>query len=365
MRISSKQAINIVESLREVIDYDINFIDQECIIIASSDKTRVGDFHAGSKLVYETKEPLIIYSDDEYEGSRSGINYPITFEDEIIATIGITGDYHEVGKFSGIIVKMTEILIKEFYFRDQTEIRLENERYLVELLISEENTLETAVSVAAGLNINLDKFKRVAIVKLQEKEHKFTNMRKLILNSIKRRIDQKELVVNNQGNYILLLDKTDIVRLKAIKDYITSKYSIECAIGYSEEVHGKEEIHYQYLNTSHIVVLAHKMQRYEIVTLNDFDLELISLNLDDSFKQTYLKKVFGNINEEVLEQWTNMLVAFARNDGSINATSDELYIHKNTLQYRLKKIREVTGYDPRKLRDFTILFLATLLYNQK
>ncbi len=365
MKISSKQAINIVESLSDIIHHNINFIDTNSVIIASSDKSRIGDYHGGSKLVYETKKPVVIYEDSEYEGAKAGINYPVTFEDEIVATIGITGDHKDVQRFSRIIVKMTEILIKEFYFRDQKEVRSENERYLIELLISEQKTLETAISVATSLNVDLDEYKRVAILKLQDKEHKFTNMRKLILNSIQRRLGVKELVVNNQGNYVLLLSSTDLVRLESIKSYITSKYSIEIAVGFSEELESKEDIFYQYQNTSHIVVLAHKMQRYEIVTLNDFDLELISLNLDESFKETYLKKVFGDISEDVLEQWTNMLVAFARNDGSINATSDELYIHKNTLQYRLKKIKEITGYDPRKLRDFTILFLATLLYNQE
>lgn len=59
-----------------------------------------------------------------------------------------------------------------------------------------------------------------------------------------------------------------------------------------------------------------------------------------------------------------MLIVFSKNDGSINLTSKELYIHKNTLQYRLKKIKELTGYDPRKLRDFSILYIATLLYRQ-
>ena len=38
--------------------------------------------------------------------------------------------------------------------------------------------------------------------------------------------------------------------------------------------------------------------------------------------------------------------------------ADELYLHKNTLQNRLNKIAEKTGYNPRKLSDFTVLALA-------
>ena len=57
-------------------------------------------------------------------------------------------------------------------------------------------------------------------------------------------------------------------------------------------------------------------------------------------------------------------MVLGKNDGSISETSKELIIHKNTLQYRLKKVKDMTGYDPRKLKDFTIVYLATLLYNQ-
>ena len=364
MKISASQANTIVESLRDVIDHDINFIDINSIIIASSDRNRIGDFHEGSSQVFESKQPVIIYTDDEYEGSKAGINYPVTFNDEIVAVIGITGQYEDIKKFSSVIVKMTEILIKEFYFRDQRELRHENERYLVEVIINNLESTESVLQIASTLNINLSSIRSLAIIKLQEKEHKFPNMRKLMFDSIKRRLDSDELIVNNQGDYVLLLNKTDKEKMKKIKAHITGKYEMGLSIGFSETISSVDEIYYQYLNTNRIALLAQKMSRFEIVMLSDFDLELILLDLDESIKSTYLDKVFGNVKKDTLQQWSEMLMSFSWNDGSINATSEELFIHKNTLQYRLKKIKEVTGYDPRKLRDFTILYLATLLYNQ-
>ena len=364
MKISSKQASNIVNSIYGVIDHDINFINLDCTIIASSDKNRIGDFHEGSKVVYETGETVIIYNDDEYISAKAGINYPVTFNNEIVATIGVTGKYEDIKKFSSVIVKMTEILIKEVYFRDQRELQQENERYLVELVVNNLESAESILKKAQTLNINLDGFKRVAVIKLQEKEYKFSNMRQLVFNSIKRRIDSSELIVNYQGDFILLLRETSMNQLKQIKEYITSKYSLEIVVGYSEEMLSFDDIYYQYINTNRIALLAHRMGRYEIVSLNAFDLELILLDLDKSIKDTYLQKVFGGVDKDTLKQWNEMLMSFAWNNGSINATSKELYIHKNTLQYRLKKIKEITGYDPRKLRDFTILYLATLLHKQ-
>ena len=45
-------------------------------------------------------------------------------------------------------------------------------------------------------------------------------------------------------------------------------------------------------------------------------------------------------------------------NGSITQTAEKLFMHKNTLQYKLQKIKKLSGYDPRVLRDFTELSLA-------
>lgn len=364
MKITAKQAMNIVDSLRDVINHDINFIDLNSIIIASSNINRIGDYHEGSSLVFERKETLIIHDDNKYEGAVAGINLPVRFDNEIVAVIGITGQYKEIEKFSDVIVKMTEILIKEFYFRDQRELRQENIRYIVELIVNNLEQPNQILKKAHSLNIHLEDVNKVAVLKLQQENDNVSQTRRLMHSSIKHRLGSKEVVVNYQGDYILLLDETDKHKLNNIMSYVSSKYNVNISVGFSNRVQQFEDIYNEYINAQKIADLALKMGRYEIVTLSDFDLELILLDLDENIQTTFLNKVFDGVDDETLDQWHDMLMAFSRNNGSINGASEELYIHKNTLQYRLKKVKELTGYDPRNLRDFTVLYLATLLRNQ-
>ena len=37
------------------------------------------------------------------------------------------------------------------------------------------------------------------------------------------------------------------------------------------------------------------------------------------------------------------------------------FIHRNTLSYRLDKIQDITGKDPRKVKDLLELYVALLL----
>ena len=46
---------------------------------------------------------------------------------------------------------------------------------------------------------------------------------------------------------------------------------------------------------------------------------------------------------------------------SLTQTSKELKIHRNTLLYRLEKIKKVTGLDPRKFNDAMELKVALIL----
>ena len=76
------------------------------------------------------------------------------------------------------------------------------------------------------------------------------------------------------------------------------------------------------------------------------------LNLDKySFISLFTIKLKVNFKSRV----------FSKNNGSIQKCADELFIHKNTLQYRLNKIRDLTGFSPRNYNDFVVLKIAFLL----
>ncbi|MGI8768215.1 MAG: PucR family transcriptional regulator, partial [Propionibacteriaceae bacterium] len=55
------------------------------------------------------------------------------------------------------------------------------------------------------------------------------------------------------------------------------------------------------------------------------------------------------------------LVSFLDSGSSVEATARALFVHANTVRYRLKRIHEVTGYSPLAARDAYALRLALTL----
>ncbi len=60
------------------------------------------------------------------------------------------------------------------------------------------------------------------------------------------------------------------------------------------------------------------------------------------------------INETLLET----LQAFFDNNLSISKTAQAIYVHRNTLLYRLRRVKEITGLDPKKFDDAVQLRVA-------
>ena len=135
MDISTSLATDILLKMKEIINQDLNYININGVIIASTDPKRVGDFHEASLLCIKKAKEVIIENDEQYVGSRKGINMPIYFDDNIIGVIGITGEKSEVEKYGEIIRMMTGILIKEAWIKDQDIRKKEIIKAFIERII--------------------------------------------------------------------------------------------------------------------------------------------------------------------------------------------------------------------------------------
>ena len=124
MKISRSTGMRIVTELSDIIHQRINLIDEKGYIIASSDPERIGTVHQGAlQIIHEHLRELIIYSDDEWEGSRAGLNLPLEMEGRCIGVVGISGEYTEIEKYGRIIKKMTEILLLNEELQEQKRMK--------------------------------------------------------------------------------------------------------------------------------------------------------------------------------------------------------------------------------------------------
>jgi carbohydrate diacid regulator len=381
--ISGKKSQHIVEELSEIIGRNINIMNDEGIIVASTDPLRIGTVHEGALVVLKTKKKLLINKENQFAGTKPGINLPVYFENRVIGVIGITGTEPEVLKMAEVIRKMTEILVKEQLIDEQNDIVNQSKEIFIRDWLEDRWKDDKVLSSRGwmlGINVNLP---RVAVIihihyedSAQQESTAFDLQREQNLFSgyLREAIkfnDQDLMVPIGYMKYALLLTCPDSSEEKR-KEFVTHKiqyilrqipksgaYVIKVGIGgYYDFIRG---ISASYLESEKAEMYAKGNKETNIVFYDDLRLEMlldgIPIERSSKFVQKTLKLRYFSNPEEVVETLTHF---FACNQ-SINKTAEKLFIHKNTLQYRLIKIKETTGYDPRVFEEAVLLYLSLFL----
>lgn len=94
----------------------------------------------------------------------------------------------------------------------------------------------------------------------------------------------------------------------------------------------------------------------EVYLCNEMNFEKIIYNVNENYykelKYEY-KKMFKNLNKELILTLEEVL----KSNLSLTKASKNLFIHRNTLMYRIEKIHKETGLDIRNFKDATYLYM--------
>lgn len=78
----------------------------------------------------------------------------------------------------------------------------------------------------------------------------------------------------------------------------------------------------------------------------------------------FIHEIFGDrIPEELDEETLSTLEKFFDNNLNVSETSRQLFLHRNTLVYRIEKLQKVTGLDVRNFDDAMTLKIALMVVN--
>lgn len=356
-KINSNLAQEIVNAVKEVVDKNINFIDINGIIIGSTDKSRLNTFHQAGYNAIRNLTNVTVEDNEEYKGSRKGINYPIKIDHKALGAIGITGEPSEVSKFGFLVTKITEIFIKEQQLNYKYEADKQRINYVVKSLIynniEDKNEIE---NILQEFGIALNQQFAVVILKI----NKYHNLRELenLENNIKSLLDDignifKIYIYPNE--FIAVVNGERYNKLRKFYMENLNKYHgiLNGGVGRLKDLY---EVHKSYQEAR--IALKYSFKGGDILTyLDNLNLELILESVDNETKSQYKNKVLSSLDQEDI----NLLETYYKNDMSLKQTAEELYIHKNTLQYRLEKICEKSGFNPRKFNESVILYLAIKL----
>lgn len=356
-------AKKIISEVKKFLDENLIIVDVNGMIIASTDESRVGNFHEGAKICIQERRKIIITDKDEIhlDGVKAGINLPIFFQKQIVGVIGITGDPDKVSPYGELLRKMTELLINESYYFEQLEWQARALEAFVFDWIQPKEWSDSFINQAELLGIDLKLQRQVVIGHHSGGE--------IIQHPIWQDLIQTFMIKNKDvfvrwGNerFVIVYGLTGVKNkqqtlhfIQKIKHYIEEKYDQFISFGIGQ-VTNSRDIYQSFKEAERALTIA--KQKHSIVFDEDLRLEMCLQDIKKQTRLEFIRRTIAAIIEE--NELMDTLRVFVAHNLSIKNTADALYIHINTLHYRLKRIAKITQLNPRDFHDMTTLYLALI-----
>ena len=188
----------------------------------------------------------------------------------------------------------------------------------------------------------------------------------------------QRLFPDKQKDFVLNINETDVVVVKvlpsafcpeevlkvahSIEDILREELGIKCVIGISTNALHLRELADRYKEAQVAIDVGRVFESEKtIINYETLGLGRIIYQLPTTLCEMFLNEVFKKNPIETLDEDTlETINKFFENNLNVSETSRKLYVHRNTLVYRLEKIKKLTGLDLREF-DHAIVFKVAMM----
>lgn len=347
-KMNAELAQRIANEIMKIVPYNINIMDKDGVIIASGDFQRLHTLHMGAVHALEKMDSNIVYEDTDTE--RKGVNVPIVYNNEVLGVIGLSGNPNKVMQVARIVAVTAQLMIENQLLDHVSAIK---EGRLKDFLydwiyLKQEEYRGDFLNRAKYFGVNLA-IPRTAVI--------FTGnrVRFSVIENIKRVLEPNEYVVRQRMEDILVLfSETGRLDERLAEILSSNDDLLGCYVGEEAmEVRSSILRAQQTRNTAAWLGLKDKIVHFE-----ELDLEYLMGNLE---KTKAIEKIKDALAEQNMSgELLNTIRVYATTSRDIPQMCRKLHIHRNTLNYRLQKIWEITGKNPRCIKDLMELYIAAV-----
>ena len=186
------------------------------------------------------------------------------------------------------------------------------------------------------------------------------------------------LFPDKQKDFVLNINETDVVIVKSlqspdnleevrkaalsVENALREELGIRCVIGVSTNARHLRELADRYKEAQVAIDVGRIFESEKtIIHYENLGLGRIIYQLPTTLCEMFLNEVFKKNPIEALDEDTlETINRFFENNLNVSETSRKLYVHRNTLVYRLEKIKKITGLDLREF-DHAIVFKVAMM----
>ncbi|MBQ0091751.1 MAG: helix-turn-helix domain-containing protein [Clostridiales bacterium] len=348
---SSKLFQGLVYQMREAVDRDIGIIDEKGVIIACSQLSRIGENH--KEIVEEISYNFDTLTFDGYTYKPIGTHARIEY------IVFVQGD-DESAKSTVTLLSISFQHIKTLY-----DEKYDKTNFIKNIIL--DNILPGDIYIKSKeLRFDNETSRVVLLIRFQSKS-----------DVVPYDIIQN-MFPDKAHDYIISVGETDIVLVKELKnatdskalnaiahsivDNVQSEFYLKCVVGIGTVVTSVKELARSYKDAQVALEVGRVFDTEQTcINYENLGIGRLIYQLPTTLCEMFLQEVFKKDSLESLDRETLLTIhAFFDNNLNVSETSRKLFVHRNTLVYRLEKIKKLTGLDLREF-DHAITFKVALM----
>ncbi|MBP1565841.1 MAG: helix-turn-helix domain-containing protein [Oscillospiraceae bacterium] len=341
----------LVHQMYETIGATIGVVDETATIIACSDFTKIGTTNEFVSLDLNGSSDVFVRDGFTYKPFGSNIKHDYA--------VFVEGTDDTAAKYANIL-SITLTNIKQYY-----DEKYDRNNFIKNVVL--DNVLPGDIVIKAReLHFNAEISRVVLLIRI------------VSANDISAYDVIQNLFPDKSKDFVFNITETDIVLVKEVKSGVDSKDLEKLARSIADTLSGE---FYTRVNVGigNVVVgvkdLARSFKEAQtalevgkvfdtdkvIVSYDNLGIARLVYHLPTTLCETFLHEVFKRGSIESLDHETLFTIQrFFENNLNVSETSRKLFVHRNTLVYRLEKIKKLTGLDLREF-DHAIIFKIALM----
>lgn len=342
----------VIHQMRDAIDRTIGVIDETSVVIACSELGRIGEvIESVTAETLGSTAPFVINGHTfKSFGSSSRAEYAVF----------VSGNDEIAQKYVQLLA-VSLSSIKQYY-----DEKYDRGNFIKNVIL--DNILPGDIYLKAReLRFNSEVTRVCMLIKITSK----TDISAYDILQTLFPDKSKDFVINiNETDIALVkeikagIDSNDLEKLAgSIVDTLSSEFYTHCVVGIGTAVTGIKDLAHSF-KEAQVALEVGKVFDTErtIVSYDNLGIARLVYQLPTTLCEMFLKEVFKRGSIESLDQETLFTIQrFFENNLNVSETSRKLFVHRNTLVYRLEKIKKLTGLDLREFEDAIVFKVALMV----
>ena len=343
----------IVHQMKDAIDRTIGVIDETSVVIACSELGKIGEVNESvNSETLSSTAPFVIngYTYKSF-GSNAKYDYAVFVQG--------TDEYAQ--KYAQLL-SVSFASIKQYY-----DEKYDRSNFIKNVIL--DNILPGDIYLKAReLHFNSEVSRVCLLIKIVSKTD--VSAYDIIQNLFPDK--SKDFVININEYEIALVkeikadtESRDLEKLaSSISDTLSSEFYTHCVVGIGTTVTGIKDLARSFKEAQSALEVAKVFDTERtIVSYDNLGIARLIYQLPMSLCEMFIREVFGDEVPQILddEEAMSTISKFFENNLNISETARQLYVHRNTLVYRLERIEKSIGLDIRTFDDAMIFKIATMV----